>query len=428
MVALLLPKTERLGRTDSTTVDSVKNQKKQLLASVAMLAVAGLIFTILYLNRPPSALAVPKTHKISVDVIEAKLENIRIPVQAQGTVSPVRQTSIISEVKGRIIEVSDNFNVGGFAHQGDVLLRIDPRDYQTNLLRAQAAVASADSNLAQEEGRAQVAKREWEKLPKGSQRSQQAKNLYLRIPQLKLAKAQVLAAMADLNTAQDNLERTIVTAPYDALIRNKNSDLGKYVSPGSNLADIFSVDFAEVRLAIPQSKLAYLDLPGVDGYSGIESTVDLYTDVSGDVNHWSAQLHRTEGVFDERSRVLFTVVRIEDPYALQATSKLALPLRMGTFVNANIKGKAIQNLVRLPRYILRPGNLVWVINKDMKLQNRKVTMLRAGGDNIYVSAGLNEGDLVSLTSLDATFSGASVTIASHRSSAEKTGPAVDHAP
>jgi RND family efflux transporter MFP subunit len=356
-----------------------------------------------------------------VEAIEVNKETIRIPIQAQGAVSPVRTTSIISEVKGRIVEVSDNFNVGSFARKGDVLLRIDPRDYQTSLLRAQAALASAKSTLAQEKGRSQVALQEWSKLPKGSQRSQQAKDLYLRIPQLELAEAQILAARADLGTARDNLERTIITAPYDALIRTKASDLGEYVTPGSKLAKVFSVDFAEVRLAIPQSKLAYLDLPGVDGYGGDESAVDLYTDVSGDINHWSARLHRTEGVFDERSRVLFTVVRIEDPYALQNSAKM--PLRIGTFVNANINGKKIENLISLPRYIIRPGNLLWVIDKDMKLRNRKVTILRTGGDSIYVSAGLDNGELVSATSLDATHSGATVKIISQTSSSKtKTGP------
>ena len=383
-----------------------------------MLATASVVAGVMYINRPPSELLEPKQHIVTVDVIEAHKEEIRIPIQAQGTVAPLRQTSIVSEVKGRIIEMSDNFNVGGFLREGEVLLRIDPRDYQTNLLRAQAAVASADSNLAQEKGRAQVAKQEWSRLPKGSQRSKQAKDLYLRIPQLELAEAQVLAAMADLNTARDNLERTIIKAPYDALVRKKISELGQFVSPGSPLADVFSVDFAEVRLAIPQSKLAYLDLPGVEGYTEDAPVVDLYTDVAGNIKHWSSVLARTEGVFDERSRVLFSVVRVEDPYALNPDNQ-SPPLRIGTFVNANIRGKKLQDMVVLPRFILRPGNFVWVIDENMKLQNRKVTILRTGGDSIYVSAGLNEGDLVSITSMDATFSGSMVNIVSQRSSISK---------
>jgi RND family efflux transporter MFP subunit len=385
------------------------SRKKQLLLSIAMLAGSAAITGALYLNRPPTDIAEPVYAPVSVDVAEAVKQSLRIQVQAQGTVTPLQETSILSEVKGRVVEVAPAFNVGGFVLKDDILLRIDPRDYQTNLLRTQAAVESAESNLAQEKGRAQVALSEWKKLPRGSQRSQEAKDLYLRKPQLELAQAQLLAAMADLNTARDNLERTIIRAPYDALIRRKHSDLGQFVSGGSPLADIFSVESAEIRLPIPQSKLAYLELPGLEGYAE-GSPIDLYTDVAGDVKHWTAQLHRTEGVFDERSRVLYTVARIEDPYGLHDPDKE--PLRVGTFVNANIEGREFTGIVTLPRYILRAGNLIWVVDESMHLRNRKVTILRTGGDLVYVSAGLDEGDLVSLTSLDSSFDGSLVRIQS----------------
>jgi RND family efflux transporter MFP subunit len=385
------------------------SRKKQLLLSIAMLAGSAAITGALYLNRPPNDIAKPVYAPVSVDVAEAVKQSLRIQVQAQGTVTPLQETSILSEVKGRVVEVAPAFNVGGFVLKDDILLRIDPRDYQTNLLRTQAAVESAESNLAQEKGRAQVALSEWKKLPRGSQRSQEAKDLYLRKPQLELAQAQLLAAMADLNTARDNLERTIIRAPYDALIRRKHSDLGQFVSGGSPLADIFSVESAEIRLPIPQSKLAYLELPGLEGYAE-GSPIDLYTDVAGDVKHWTAQLHRTEGVFDERSRVLYTVARIEDPYGLHDPDKE--PLRVGTFVNANIEGRELTGIVTLPRYILRAGNLIWVVDESMHLRNRKVTILRTGGDLVYVSAGLDEGDLVSLTSLDSSFDGSLVRIQS----------------
>jgi ribosomal protein S15 len=136
----------------------------------------------------------------------------------------------------------------------------------------------------------------------------------------------------------------------------------------------------------------------------------IYTDVGGVIKHWSARLHRTEGVFDERSRALYTVARIEDPYGLRQPGQL--PLRMGTFVNANIQGRELTDVVVLPRYILRAGSFVWVVDDTMHLRNRQVTSLRTGGDKIYVTAGLNEGDLVSLTSLDASFAGAQVKILS----------------
>ena len=374
-----------------------------------MLAGSVVITTILYLNRPATIIEEPVRTIVTVDVTEVVKQNLRIPIQAQGTVTPLQETSVMSEVNGRIIEVSPSFIVGGFVSKDDVLLRIDPRNYETSLLRAEASVKSAQSNLAQETGRAKVAEQEWKKTPRGKQRTQASKDLYLRKPQLDQALAQMLAAQADLNTARDNLERTSIRAPYDALIRTKHSELGQFVAAGTPLADIFSVEYAQIRLPIPQNKLEYLELPEL-GTMQNGSPVDLYTEVGGQVKHWNAYLHHTEGVFDARSRVLFSVVRIKDPYGLQYPH--AEPLRIGTFVNARIEGKELFDIVRLPRYIIRAGNNVWVIDETGLLRTRSVTLLRTGGDFVYVSAGLNDGELVSLTTLDNSFEGAQVRIES----------------
>ncbi|KAA1192826.1 efflux RND transporter periplasmic adaptor subunit [Pseudohalioglobus sediminis] len=381
--------------------------RKQSIIAVLMLAVAAAVAVTLYIKRPPAQIAQPEFRPVSVDVAVAVKQSIRVEVQAQGTVTPLRETALMAEVSGRIIDVAENFLVGNFVAEGDVLLRIDPRDYQTELLRAQSTVESAESNLAQERGRAEVALREWKKLPANSQRSDEARDLYLRKPQLELAEAQLLSALADLNTARDRLERTIIKAPYSAVIRNKHSELGQFVTAGTPLADVFSVEQAEIRLPIPQSRLGYLALPGIQGGDqGAE--IDLYTDVAGAVTHWPATLHRTEGVFDERSRVLYAVARVDDPYALENPGRE--PLRLGTFVNANISGREFDDIVVLPRYVLRAGNLLWVIDEQNTLRNRQVTVLRTGGDRIFVSDGLDTGDRVSLTALDPSMNGSTVQI------------------
>jgi RND family efflux transporter MFP subunit len=402
----------------------VASTKRQIILSLAMLAGACAVTLVMYLNRPPAEIQEPVYVPVTVDVAEVVKEDLSISIQAQGTVSPLRETSILAEVKGRVVEVSPAFNVGGFVRKGDVLLRIDERDYQTNLLRAQAAVESAESNLAQEKGRAEVALREWQKLPQGSQRSPEARDLYLRKPQLEQAEAQLLAAQADLDTARDNLDRTVIRAPYDAIISAKHSELGQFVAGGSQLADIFSVEAAEIRLPIPQSRLEYLALPGI-GEEAADAGIDLYTDVGGVVKHWPARLVRTEGVFDERSRALYAVARVDDPYALDDSTRE--PLRIGTFVNANIQGRQLKDLVPLPRYVLRAGDLVWVVDDQQVLRNREVTLLRTGGDTIFVTNGLNDGDLVSLTTLDSSFDGSKVRIQSRVGSDElyrEVNPAV----
>lgn len=389
--------------------------KRQIIIAAGLLAGAATITYLLFLNRPSTEISEPVYIPVTVDVVVAEKETIRIPVQAQGTVSPLQQTLLVAEVQGRIVEVAGNFNVGGFLRQGDVLLRIDPRDYEAQLARAEADLRSAESELLQERGRADVARREWERLPSGSQRSDDARDLYLRKPQLAQAEAQLLAAAADVNTARDDLERTVVRAPYDALVRAKHSELGHYVTPGASLAEVFAVAMAEVRLPIPQTRLAYLDLPEVATDTG-GALIDLYTDVGGDITHWTARLHRSEGVFDERSRALFAVARIDDPYALDSPGRE--PLRIGTFVNASIQGRPMPGLVALPRYVLRAGDRVAVVDDNKLVRNRKVTTLRASGDFIYVSSGLENGDLVILTALDSALTGAEVDVVSRISSSE----------
>jgi RND family efflux transporter MFP subunit len=381
--------------------------KKQVALSLLMLVTAVGVTTLLFLNRPPAEIAEPEYRPVSVDVAVAVKETIQVEVQAQGTVDAVRATVLVSEVAGRIIETAENFVVGGFVAEGDVLLRIDPRDYQTQLLRAQASVESAESNLVQEKGRAEVALREWQKLPSNSQRSEEARDLYLRKPQLEQAEAQLLAAMADLNTARDRLERTLIRAPYNAVVRAKHSELGQFVGAGTQLAEVFAVDQAEVRLPISQNRLDYLSLPDVAS-DAPGAAIDLYTDVGGQVRHWPATLHRTEAVFDPRSRVLYAVARIDDPYALRHPDRQ--PLRLGTFVNANIVGRDFDDIVVLPRYVLRAGNNLWVVDDNNVLRNRQVSVLRTGGDLIYVDSGLDEGDRISLTTLDTSLNGSRVEI------------------
>ena len=390
------------------------------LTPVLLIVVSTLAAIVMVLSRPESATVAMPDRTVVVDVAEVVKQDLRIPIQAQGTVTPYRETAIVAEVAGKVIEISDAFYAGGYVAKGDLLIRIDDVLHQANVNRAEAAVATAESELAQEQGRADVAEQEYRSFPR-THRSDAARQLYLRQPQLKQAQAQLLAAQADLRKARHDLELTVIRAPYDCLVKEKQSDLGLYLSPGTPIAKVFAIDFAEVRLAIPQSKLAYLDLPGINRVGDSKVNVDLYTSINGQLDHWSASLHRTEGVYDERSRVLFVVARIDDPYLLkpleQGVEKVS-PLRMGTFVSAMIAGRLMKDLVVLPRNILRAGDFVWVVDEQDTLRNRKVTAMRTQGKEIYITSGLQNGDRVCVTPLGSVVAGSKVEIASSKSTAE----------
>ena len=84
------------------------------IAPVALVVVSALVAAVLIANRPENVMAPAEPVIPTVDVAEVVLQDIRIPVQAQGTVTPHRDTTLVSEVGGTIIEVSPNFNAGGY--------------------------------------------------------------------------------------------------------------------------------------------------------------------------------------------------------------------------------------------------------------------------------------------------------------------------
>jgi len=382
------------------------------------------VSTGLYLIKPAPKAADNAVEPLLVSAIEAVKQSIQVSVRAQGTVNPGTATTVIAEVAGKIVEVSENFMVGGFFKKGDALLRIDQRDFIANVKRAEAAVASAQSQLATEKGKAEVAYQDWVKYKGSVKRSAAATDLALRKPQLEEARASLHSAQAELEQARIQLDRTIIRAPYDGIFKTQQVDIGQYVNVGATLAEVFAVDKAELRLAIPPHKLDYLQLPRL-GDSAIDqvSPVRLSAEIGGKLLSWNAKLVRTEAVFDERSRVLFAVAEIEDPYGIY--QRRGDELRMGTFVDAHIAGRKIENLIALPRSLVRTGNRIWVIDENQRIHNRKISTLRTDGDQVFVTSGLEAGELVCATSYVGAVPGTQVRVSETVRSTAFSGEATD---
>lgn len=338
---------------------------------------------------------------VLVEAIPARARSLNFVVESQGPVRPRTETSLVAEVSGKVVTVSPDFVAGGFFRAGDVLLEIDPSDYATAVKRAEAALASRQAQLADEEARSQQAIKDWRNLG----RSGEPPALVARKPQLADAEANVLAAQADLDKARRDLQRTRITVPYDGLVRSKRVDVGQFVAAGTQLGVTFSVDTAEIRLPLSTTDVAFLDLPpSTDTRPEDYPAVSLQATVAGQVTTWEARLIRTEGVIDESSRVLYAVAEVRDPYGLLGESSQD-ELRMGTFVRAAIEGRFIENAVVLPRYVLRNDNTVLVANAERELEVRAVTVARAEPDTVYLTDGVGDGELVITTTLDAPLPG-----------------------
>jgi RND family efflux transporter MFP subunit len=343
---------------------------------------------------------------VLVEAIPAQTESLNFSVYSQGSVNPRTQTTLVAEVSGQIVSVSSNFIAGGFFREGEILLQIDPSDYETALLRAQANLASRKAQLSDQQARSEQALKDWRNLGRTGEPS----DLVLRKPQLAEAQAAVQAAEAELQQAERDLQRTRIRVPYDGLVRSKLVDVGQYVAPGTPLGVTFAVDIAEIRLPLSGTDLAYLNLPSATRLDRAHRVpVTLTAEAGGMTQSWQAQIARTEGVIDEKSRVLYAVAEVADPYGVLGRSQQP-ELKMGTFVRAEIEGLRANDVVVLPRSVLRPDDTVLVANEERKLEVRPVSVLRAEPRKVYISDGISSGEMIVTTSLDAPIPGTQLAI------------------
>lgn len=322
-----------------------------------------------------------------------RLTEVQLQVESQGTVLPRTRTNLISEVSGLVVEVAPQFNVGGTFAKGDILIRLDPTDYEVAKQRADAMLISAQAQLLSEQARSAQAKKEWQMTGRPLE---EAPVLALRTPFLAEAESRLLQAQAEVRQAELKLQRTIIRAPYRGMVSAKSVDVGQYVTIGARLGETFAIDFAEVRLPMTERDLSKLGAIVLGGSKNERPRVELHGSVHGQNGTWIATLVRSEGTVEQRNRAQYLVAQIDDPYNLREDPN-ALPLLMGSFVKAIVAGQKINKVYALPRHALRSGNRVATIDKNQRLDLKKVEFAFEDQSFYYLNQGL-EGEVEVVTS------------------------------
>jgi RND family efflux transporter MFP subunit len=350
-------------------------------------------------NRRPQAPA----SRLTVEATALKPQDYQINVNTYGTIQAQTESALVSQVAGNIVEVSPNFREGGFFRKGETLVRIDPTDYRSEVQIAETTLVQSYLTLKEEEARAEQALRNWARLGQAGTPS----DLVLRKPQMDAARAAIDANRIRLERAKRNLERTKIVAPYAGRVLRKNVDVGQFVGTGAQLAQLYAVDYVEVRLPLHSQQLQYVALPEeYRGTSNNQGPKVQFVARTGQQSHlWEGRITRTEGIFDEQSRQLFVVAQIPNPYRNANDGKPSL--KLGQFVEAEIEGQSLKEAIVIPRAAIYQGNEV-VLIKDGKLQRKAITVLWSNADEAVVSAGLQAGDLLALTPVGSLPSGTEV--------------------
>jgi RND family efflux transporter MFP subunit len=386
---------------------------------VSAAGAAGLLAT-----REKEVFATPEPVVPVVRVLALEPVDHRFTVEAQGVVQPRVEIQLTTEVAGRVIEVAPGFAVGGFFDPNEVLIRLDSRDYELALARAQASLAEAQVRLQREEAEARVAREEWEEMgasgfTSGSGPRAEPSPLLLREPQLAEARAGVASAEASVRLAELDLERCVLKAPFAGRVREKTVDVGQYVNRTQAVARIYSVEDAEIRLPLALDELRYLDLPmGFQSGEGVVNgpKVRIRAQMGGKRVVWPGRIVRTEGEVDARTRMVTVVVRVANPQG-RGLNDGKPPLVVGLFVNAEIEGRPAGNVLRVPRSAMRGDDRLLVVDGEDRLRFRSVDVVRFEGDHAVLSKMLEVGDRICLSPLATPVDGMRVqTITEERSS------------
>lgn len=346
----------------------------------------------------------PEPTKVRSRVELLELGSYQVHIETNGLVSAHNQVTLSAEVTGRVIMINPEFEVGRFFHEGDVLLKIDDRDYKTLLRIAEQEVRRSEAAL----DLASAAKKRMEQLAAQDSASlvelEASRSTYVQ------AENDVEVASANLDQAQRDLERTEIVAPFSGRVVSRVIGLGELITVGMTLGDVFAIDYAEVRLPVATRDLRFLRLPERESDPPLDVTLRDSINPNNEAE-WSGQIVRTEGALDPNSLELFAIARIPDPFALHRDGSV---LRIGQPVSATIRGETLENVIAIPRDSVRSLNQVHLIDPATnKLRTRKLNPVWSDENHMIVrDQNINSGDYVATTMLVYAPEGAVVEIIS----------------
>lgn len=382
---------------------SVKTKFLKIGVPVLIIVLGVIIMKSLVSTRQAPVREVKEDPGILVEVLKVEKEDTTVMVNGTGTVESAQEVSVIPQVSGRVVYTAPNLDVGGFFKKDDVLFEIEDTDYRLALERAVSSRAKAEYDLATIESKAKVARSEWDRINKDNETPPNPLVLYE--PQLKSAKAALAAASAQIEQAMLDLERTKIRAPFNARVRSESIDIGQYVRSGTSVAVLAGTDRAEIAVPMPLDKLRWLNVPRHgERQNGADAKVSLH--IGGMIQAWSGHVVRSTGEVDPRTRMTQLIVEIKDPYGLKTRNENSYPsLAAGTFVDIQIKGKTLKDVIIIPRTSFRDNSTVWVMDKDNKLHIKEVDPLRLEKDKVIIGEGIDDGEMIVLTNISGAANG-----------------------
>lgn len=384
---------------------------KKVVLPVAILAIALVVFVVIVRNPERLAPSTPEQSLATVRVATVQPESVTLQIHSQGKVQASRRVNLSAATSGQVSWVSPSFVAGGFFDADDVILRLDSSDFDNALERSRSTVEQAKTE-------ANFAKIELERYRELAERRLVSESQVQELQrQADITAGRLRDANAALAQTQLDLRRSEVRAPFATIVEDTAIELGQNVNRGQSLANLLSADDVEVRLPLALSQLGYLDIPL--GYRG-ELSQELAPEVTlsgmfgGQLHQWQGTLVRTEAGIDASNNSIQAIVRVEQS-AMQnppaGESSQSIPLPIGLFVEAEIRGKTVDGLYALPREVIRSGNRVLIVDAENRMHYREVEILRLENERVLITSGLSPGERICMSPIQAVVNGMKVQVA-----------------
>ncbi len=355
-----------------------------------------LIALLMILNKPSAEL---KDKEISVPYVRTMMllpQTVNAQISSQGFIKPKSELNIISQLSARVEWVSKKMEEGSSFNQGDTLIKLDQRDYELALITAESNVLNAEVNLQRERAESDLANKEWGRVGDGS-----GSALALRKPQLAQAEANLEASKANLERAKRDMDRAIFIAPFDGRVRSRSADIGTTTFPGTPLGSIYATEKFEIQLPIADQDVKFT---GLD-FNGLQIPYKKQLEVSLNLNGDTVKgkIIRAEAEVDPKTRMLSVIASVG-----KNNSEVGNQVLVGQYAQALITGTEINDVYVIPRNNIRNQSL-WVVNSNMELINRPVSVLRYENEYALVNEGIEEGDRLLTSRLSSLINGQKVT-------------------
>ena len=369
----------------------MKKTTLQFMMVMGIIAITAIGFWTMYIMRPTAPVVKLEDRVERLEVITAKREDYFPTINTQAVVESRFNINLKSQVTGQVLYISPKFLSGGYFEANEVILRIDPSDYELALIQAEVNVAKAEQSLSIEKEQAELARQDWEKYGEG-----EATELVLRIPQLREAEAGLKGAQANYKAQNIKLGRTEVKAPFPLMIARKQVDLGQVVGNNQDLASVFGTEEAEIRMPLSQKQMDLLSVKSVGILPSGEVLKVKVRDLTREGKIvWNADILRIESTIDRKSRVYYAIATVADPMNLKG-DKDTPPLLPGVFVDLEVMGPKIGNIFQVPVKAMRDDKNIYIY-KDEQLLTKTVKVLDRNQKTVIVFSGIEDGEMITIS-------------------------------